>query len=146
MFVNPCQWIWGIAQYLPVLRIMNVTVVLGASPKPGRYSHLAVQSLLKHGFEVVPVGIHEGQIDGLNVRTDRPAIGNVHTVSLYIHPRYQALWKDYILSLHPLRVIFNPGAENPELENELNLAGIATEHSCTLVLLNTGQFQSPEFS
>ena len=38
------------------------------------------------------------------------------------------------------RVIFNPGAENPELEATLEERGIPTLRACMLVLLSTGQF------
>ena len=45
-----------------------------------------------------------------------------------------------LLALKPRRVIFNPGAENPALEDGLRAAGIEVEDACTLVLLRTGQF------
>jgi len=37
-------------------------------------------------------------------------------------------------------VIFNPGAENPELSTMLKEAGIEPVEACTLVMLNTGQY------
>jgi uncharacterized protein len=45
-----------------------------------------------------------------------------------------------IIAAKPARVIFNPGTENPELEEHLAAAGIAVVHACTLVLLRTGRF------
>jgi hypothetical protein len=48
--------------------------------------------------------------------------------------------RNYILSLKPQRVIFNPGTENPQWEAQLNDYGITTEEACTLVLLQTGQY------
>lgn len=41
---------------------MKKTLVLGATPNPIRFSHKAVKSLIRHGHEVVPIGIHEGDI------------------------------------------------------------------------------------
>ncbi len=119
---------------------MKKTVVAGAGPDPTRYSHRAVLSLRKAGHETVPVGLHEGEIDGLTIRTDFPPVENVHTVSLYVHPRHQGRWRDYILSLHPKRVIFNPGAENPESIRAFEAEGINCEQSCTLVMLSVGTY------
>ena len=47
---------------------------------------------------------------------------------------------NYILSPKPRRIIFNPGAENPELETLASEQGIQTLDACTLVMLGTGQY------
>ena len=47
---------------------------------------------------------------------------------------------DDIVELAPRRVIFNPGAENPESYERLEAGGIEVVEACTLVLLRTGQF------
>ncbi len=47
---------------------------------------------------------------------------------------------DYILSLKPKRIIFNPGTENIILKNLAEAQGITTEDACTLVLLRLGQY------
>ncbi|MGY8917975.1 MAG: CoA-binding protein, partial [Flavobacteriales bacterium] len=43
------------------------TLVLGASTNPSRYSNMAVLKLLKHGHEVVPVGIKKGKVGGIEI-------------------------------------------------------------------------------
>jgi hypothetical protein len=53
-----------------------------------------------------------------------------------VQPEYY----DYILSLHPRRVIFNPGTENPEFYSILKANKISHEVACTLVMLATNQF------
>lgn len=121
---------------------MKKTVVLGASPEPNRYSNLASRMLNDAGFEFVPVGIKKGDVVGksiLNLR-DKPQIDNVHTVTLYLSPRNQKEWYDYILGLKPRRIIFNPGTENLELGKLAEKQGIEAEYACNLVLLKTGQF------
>ncbi len=120
------------------------TLVLGATDNPARYAYRAVQQLLAHGHEVVPVGIRRGEVAGLPIRTDRPTLAelpDVDTVTLYVGPQNQPAWYDYLLSLKPRRIIFNPGTENPELEARAQAAGIATEEACTLVLLSVGQYE-----
>ncbi len=122
--------------------VMKKTVVLGASTNPSRYSNLAIRMLDEAGHEFVPVGIKNGEILGkqiLNIE-DKPQIDDVHTISLYLSAKNQKEWYDYILNLSPKRLIFNPGAENPELNKLAMDRGIKVENSCNLVLIRTGQF------
>jgi uncharacterized protein len=116
------------------------TAVIGASPNPHRYSYLAVQSLKKHGHEVVPIGIHAGETDGEIILINKPDVKDVDTVTLYVGPRNQPYWIDYILSLNPKRIIFNPGTENPELINKATEKGIECVIACTLVMLSIGNY------
>lgn len=116
------------------------TVVLGASPNPVRFSYKAVKSLLRHDQEVVAVGFREGLIEGETILTGQPPIENVHTVSIYIGSSRQADYYDYIFSLKPVRVIFNPGTVNPEFMGRLKQAGIEPVSECMLVMLNDGEY------
>lgn len=117
------------------------TVVLGASPNTGRYSYLATILLQKNGIETIPVGLRDGEIDGLKIHSDRPAVEDVHTITLYVGPQHQPVYYDYILSLKPKRIIFNPGTENQELMALAAAQGIHNEVACTLVLLNLGIYK-----
>ena len=117
------------------------TLVLGATDNPARYAYRAVHQLKNHGHEVVPVGIRQGQVAGLPIHTDRPQEPGVDTVTLYVGPQNQPSWYDYILGLQPRRIIFNPGTENPELEQKAQAQGILTEEACTLVMLSVGQYE-----
>ena len=116
------------------------TVVIGASPNPERYAYAATQRLRRAGHEVVAVGLRPGKIGDVELRTDRPAVPDVDTVTLYVGPQHQPAWQEYILSLRPKRIIFNPGTENPQLEKAAEALGIATEEACTLVMLSTGTY------
>ncbi|MES2680346.1 MAG: CoA-binding protein [Bacteroidota bacterium] len=116
------------------------TVIIGASPDPGRYSYLATASLKKKGHTVFPVGLRAGNIEGENIITDKPALSDIHTVTLYVGQKNQAAWTDYILSLHPKRIIFNPGAENPDLFASAAEQGIECQEACTLVMLSVGTY------
>lgn len=114
---------------------MKKTVVLGASSKSDRYAYKATLALLSKGVDVVPVGRRSGQIEGMEILTGFPAIKDVDTVTLYIGPANQASWVDYIWSLNPKRIIFNPGTENSELRDEASEKGIEVMDACTLVML-----------
>ena len=65
---------------------------------------------------------------------------NIDTVTLYIGAQRQPDYYEYIMSLKPRRVIFNPGTENPDFEAQLSARGILVEEACTLVLLSTGHY------
>lgn len=116
------------------------TLVIGASDNPSRYSYLAVQSLVRHSQPVMALGLHEGKVDGVQIQTERPSDKDFDTVTLYLNPTHQKDYYDYILSLKPSRIIFNPGAENLELASRASAQGIEALEACTLVLLSTGQY------
>jgi uncharacterized protein len=119
---------------------MKKTVVLGATDNPSRYAYLAVQKLRRYGHEVVPVGLREGNIEGLKILKGQPEVSDVDTITMYVGTRNQAPLYDYILSLNPKRIIFNPGTENPELERMAKEKGIEPVIACTLVMLSTGEY------
>src|SRR6187402_728095 len=111
---------------------MKNTAIIGASPNPDRYAYRATVSLKNHGHAVFPVGIHEGEIQGEKILLNQPALPAIDTVTLYVGPKNQPPWKDYILSLHPKRIIFNPGTENDDLKNAAEAQGIECLEACTL--------------
>ncbi|HEY4799040.1 MAG TPA: CoA-binding protein [Bacteroidia bacterium] len=119
---------------------MKRTLVIGASENTERYSNKAVRSLLAHNIPVLALGIKAGKIEGVEIKTGFPNFENIDTVSLYVGPKNQHVYSDYILSLKPKRIIFNPGAENPELEKKAGEKGIETLNACTLVMLSVGNF------
>ena len=118
----------------------KTTLVLGASTNPERYSNLAVKKLLKYEFPVCAVGLREGEIDGVKINSPGTPFEQIHTVTLYVGPKNQQPYYDYIIGLAPKRVIFNPGTQNVELEKKLREAGIQVTHACTLIMLSNHLF------
>lgn len=120
--------------------ISKKTIVLGASANPDRYSFLAINRLREHNHPVIAVGKRPAQVADVQVQVKTAEIPDLDTVSIYLNKDNQKNYYDYILSQHPRRVIFNPGAENPEFEMILADKGIKVLEACTLVLLATGQY------
>ncbi len=116
------------------------TLVLGASDNPARYSNLAINRLRAKQHPVAGIGARKATVGDVNIETERPELKDVDTVSIYLNPLHQKEYYDYILSLHPKRIIFNPGAENRELYDLATKQGIEAQEACTLVLLSTGQY------
>jgi hypothetical protein len=116
------------------------TLVLGASENPARYSNLAIKSLRRKGFTVVAIGNRIGQVIDIPIHTEKIVFEDINTITLYLSAKNQIEYYDYILKLNPKRVIFNPGAENEELEKLLQSQDIIAENACTLVLLNLNHY------
>lgn len=116
------------------------TLIIGASPNPARYAYLAAHRLVESGHEIVNVGIKKGHVAGVDIQPAAAPPTDIHSITLYIGPRLQPQYYDYIVNVKPLRLIFNPGTENPELESLARNHGIDTVNACTLVLLSTGQY------
>jgi uncharacterized protein len=116
------------------------TLVLGASVNPARYSNLAVQKLTAYNHPVVALGKKTGSIGNTIIETEKKHFDNIDTVTLYLNPQHQQEYYDYIFSLHPKRIIFNPGAENDELADMAKDKDIIAQEACTLVLLSTNQY------
>ncbi len=116
------------------------TLVLGASDNPNRYSFLAVNRLRAKGHPGRCYRQKKVKVADVEVDTVKKETQDIDTVTLYLNPKNQKEYYDYILSIHPRRLIFNPGAENDELASLARSKGIEAVEACTLVLLSTGQF------
>jgi hypothetical protein len=119
---------------------MKKTLIIGASSNSERYSYLAAERLLAHGHDIELIGKRPDVIFGKTIDTEKTAFADIDTVTLYLSEKFQPEYYDYILSLHPRRVIFNPGTENAVFEALLKENNIYPEEACTLVLLSIGQY------
>lgn len=129
--------LWANSYYLFT---MKKTLILGASPNPSRYAFEAAYRLVQAGYEIIPVGIKKGAVAGHEIIQAPEIYPDVHTVTLYLGAVHQKEWYDYLLSLKPQRIIFNPGTENPELHKMAQAAGIQSVEACTLVMLSIGNY------
>lgn len=112
------------------------TLVLGASPNPDRYSYAAVQRLVAAKHETVAIGLRKGKVAGIEIQTGQVPIADLDTIALYIGADRQPPLYQYILSLQPKRIIFNPGTENAQLARLAKGHDIETVFGCTLVMLS----------
>lgn len=116
------------------------TLVLGASDNPSRYSYLAIQRLRSHGHPVVAIGRKNTKVNDVIIEKEKQEVNDIDTVTLYLNPTHQQEYYDYIVSLKPKRIIFNPGTENEELIRLAKENKIQPLEACTLVMLSTGQY------
>lgn len=119
----------------------RVTLVVGASENPARYSNKAINALVASGEKVRAYGLRKGEVAGISFETEWPAPETIDTVTLYVGPsRQDEKFINAILGLKPRRVIFNPGTENPIFQEQLREVGVFCEVACTLVLLSLNQY------
>src|SRR5947209_7936578 len=123
-----------------VAELQNVAVV-GASPKPDRYAYRAMEMLREYGHHPIPVNPAFPEVLGETCYASITEIPHsLGTATLYLRKARSDKLSDQILQAHPRRIIFNPGAENPELAARAEKAGIEVVEGCTLVMLRTGLF------
>ncbi len=119
----------------------KTTLVLGASPNPNRFAYQAVRSLQRRNVPIIAIGRRDADLGNLKIRKGMPDdVGEVHTVTLYMNAKHQKEYYDYIFSLNPKRIIFNPGTINAELAEAAMKKGIEVVENCMLAMLNNGKF------
>ena len=116
--------------------------IIGATTNPGRYAYFAAEMFHQYEYDFVPLGIKTGEVFGKKILDVKsfPKLEYIDTITLYIGPKHQPEYYDYIISLKPKRIIFNPGTENSELGRLANDNGIVVQQACTLVMLRLGNF------
>ena len=119
---------------------MKKTVLIGATTDPSRYAYKAAHSLVARGHELIPLGIKPGTVAGKDIIVEKPELTDVDTVTLYVGPKNQIGWIDYIINLKPKRILFNPGTENPVLMDKARENKIEIIEGCTLVMLSIGTY------
>ena len=119
---------------------INGTLVFGASLKDERYSNKAIRMLLDNDHNILAIGGRKGDVEGVSIMTGNPELSGVDTITMYMGEDRQQDHEEYLLSLKPRRIIFNPGAENRGFAMKAKEQGILVEEACTLVMLRTGQY------
>ena len=121
--------------------VSKTVAVLGASPKPARFSHKAIVALKAAGHHVLPVNPGQREIDGLTCYPDLSSCpGPIDTITVYVNPSILVRRVDDMIVVKPRRVILNPGTESKEFIERLQAAGIEVLEDCTLVMLSSGSF------
>ncbi len=114
--------------------------VLGASDNPERYSNILVQRLKARGHEVFP--IHPT----LKTLYDLPVYPNIESLpagidvlSIYMNAERSSNLAATLLATPIHKVIFNPGAENADLQKRMAENGKEVVEACSLVLNSLDQ-------
>lgn len=109
---------------------------------PARTSYEAIHRLRSRGHDVFAFGLKEGTVYDVDIQKSTDGIDefNPDTITMYMNAKRQEEFYDVLLNSGAKRVIFNPGAENEELERLLFEKGIEPVNACTLVMLAVGNY------
>lgn len=115
--------------------------ILGASDQPDRYAHKAFVMLREYKHTVFPVAPGLGEVEGVKAYARLAEVPQpIDTLTVYLRAEISSALEQEILAAKAKRVIFPPGAENPDLESKLKAAGAEVLEACTMVMLRTNQF------
>ena len=123
---------------------MKKVLILGASSDETRYSYMAMERLIDHGYQVILVSPKYDEIEDHHCYRqlrDVELKEKVDAITMYVGSKISSNLISDIVKINPKVVIFNPGSENSELYKALEQKGIHYLEACTLVLLNTNQFE-----
>lgn len=118
----------------------KVTLVLGASLNSARYSNICINTLVDSKIPAIAIGRREGVVAGVTIQTGLPQVEGIHTITLYLNPKNQIPYYDYIIKLKPQRIIFNPGTWNPELADLAKENNIQVVSNCTLIMISSNKY------
>ena len=114
------------------MNIKNTIVILGASSNPLRTSYMAAKLLLKRGCNLLAIANQKGFIGNLPIHEEEQFIKNTETIILFLNPKQQKKYYNYILELKPKCILFNPGTENMELANMAISKKIKVIETCSI--------------
>ena len=118
----------------------NVAVLCG-SREFESYSYKTVELLREKGYHPVVVYPGGSPISDVAVKDSlKEILEDIDTVSVYASKNASMQLEADIIELKPRRVIFNPGTENDNLRERLELNGIQAIEASTLILLRLGRF------
>jgi len=96
--------------------------------------------LIKAGYEVIPIGVHDGAIEKLSIVHGMPEVGEIDSVSIFLGKDKQKEYESYLLEMNPKRIIINPGAENLNFERKAKRKGIEVKRACTIEMISARRF------
>ncbi|MGE5383085.1 MAG: CoA-binding protein [Omnitrophica WOR_2 bacterium] len=118
----------------------KLTLVLGASLNVSRFSNICIRTLVDNNIPTLALGLREGEVSGVHIKTGFPSFNDIDTITLYLGPKNQKSFYDYIIDLKPKRIIFNPGTWNQELVTLAKENNIEVVNNCTLMMISGGYY------
>ncbi|HOZ50413.1 MAG TPA: CoA-binding protein [Chitinophagaceae bacterium] len=110
----------------------DLIVILGSSDNPMRPSFLANKLLKNKGFNTITI---PHRVDNSDQQQLNPMSSADSTIAIFLKPNQQKKYYDYMLSLKPSRIIFNPGTDNDELKEIAKQHNIRVISGCTIALV-----------
>lgn len=115
---------------VPVRRV----AVIGASTDRRKFGNKAVRAFLRQGYDVVPINLHEAQVEGLTAyKSVLDVPGHIDMATLYVPPQTGLAVIGEIARKGIREVWLNPGAESPALVAAATALGLSPIEACSIV-------------
>jgi predicted CoA-binding protein len=118
---------------------MSSVAIVGASNKPERPSHQAVQGYLRRGWTVWPVHPARQPVAGLTTYASLSELpGRPDIICMYLNPEAGLGMLEAIVAAQPRLLWLNLGADGEPLAGAARARGLTVIEACTLVVLAQG--------
>lgn len=120
-------------------------LILGSISNTATPSYLASKYFFNKGFNVFALSSNNILSKELRIIDEKldPNYkqSSIDIISIFVNPKKQIKYYKFILSLHPKRIIFNPGTENDELILLAKSKNIEVIKGCSISLFVNGIIQ-----
>jgi uncharacterized protein len=109
--------------------------IIGASDDRHKYGNKSVRAHLRAGYEVYPVNIHGGTVEGLPVyrSVKEVPVERLDRISVYLPPQVGVTVLDEIAEKGCKELWLNPGADGPEVVEKARQLGLNVIQACSIV-------------
>ncbi len=109
--------------------------VIGASMNRSKYGNKAVRAFKNAGYEVFPVNLKAGVIEGLKAYSsiDDLPVDRLDTVTIYLPPPAILGLLDHVARKSPGEVWLNPGTATREVVARADELGLNTVQACSIL-------------
>ena len=123
----------------------KVVAVIGASSHRQKFGNRAVRAFRRHGDTVIPINLHEREIEGLKAyRSVVDVPGPIDMASFYVPPDVGERVIEDVARKHISEVWLNPGAESDRLIVRARELGIEPIVACSIIAIGEDPYDHAE--
>ncbi len=118
--------------------------VVGARADRSKYSNKALRAHQMAGYEVFPVNVRGGEVEGLSVYTsvvDIPGNKPIDRVTMYVGPQVGITLLDDIAERGCRELFLNPGTASAELIELAESLGLNVVEGCSIIDVGFSPYQ-----
>ncbi|MBP1605846.1 MAG: CoA binding domain protein [Acidobacteria bacterium] len=112
----------------------TVVAVIGASSNRDKYGNKAVRAYASRGYHVVPVNLHEREIEGWPAyKSILDFVGAIDVATFYVPPHVGERVIEDVAQKGVGEVWLNPGSEGPGVLRRAEALGLRTVQACSIL-------------
>jgi hypothetical protein len=120
----------------------KIVAVIGASNDRRKFGNRAVRAFVRQGYTVVPINLHEPQVEGLPAyRSVLDVPGPIDMASFYVPPEVGERVIEEIAAKGIAEVWLNPGADSDQLVARARSLNIQPIVACSIVAIGRNPYQ-----